>query len=207
MKLILIVSKIEVQKNNKNRVNIYCDNQFEFSLQTETLIKNAISVGTHLSENQKQDLILQSDQIDALTKATAYVAKGLKTQSQIQDFLKKKDYNQQIINLTIQKLTEYKLLNDQAYIVAYVNDHKSYGELKLKQELYAKGLSKDLIEQYFAEDYSVNVENLQNIANKYLKNKEINYENVLKCKKHLLSKGFTYEDISQVDWNGYESWN
>ena len=200
------VTKIEVQKNNKNKVNIYCDNEYLFSLHTETLLKNGISVGAMLTESAVENLKNADDEFKALQIASTYVSKGVKSRKQVRDFLKKKEYSAFIVNNVISKLEEYKLIDDNSYIQAFIHDHTQYGELKLKQLLLNKGISKQKIDEFFL-DYNFDIEILQDLANKYLKNKENNYENVLKCKKYLLSHGFSYDQINQLNWGENEDWN
>ncbi len=201
------VTKIELQKKNKNRVSVFCNDEYSFSLNAETLVKHNIKVGSELTQQTAQNLVFESDALSAINKASEYVTKGLKTRKQIANYLKNKGFDQNIISNAIAKLEEYLLIDDNAYIKAYVNDHNGYGELKLKQQLALKGVEKEIIEKFFEENYEVNFEKLQILKNKYLKNKELTTENILKCKKHLLSKGFKYEDIQTLDWSENESWN
>ena len=203
----LKVTKIEVQKKNKNKVNIYCDEEYLFSLHTETLLKNHISVGSILRDEMVENLVKLDNRVKALEYATKYVEKGLKSRKQVRDYLKKKDYEVDIIHDVIEKLETYSLIDDETYIKAFIHDHNQYGQLKLKQQLMEKGISKNKLDEYFL-DYEQDLEVLQNIANKYLKGKEKTYENIIKCKKYLLSHGFGYEDISKLDWgNSDEDWN
>ena len=88
----MIVTKIEVQKNNKNKVNIYIDNAYQFSLFAETLLKNHIDVNCTLSQQKIDDLILQDSCYKALQLATNYVSKGLKSRKQIRGhYVKRSD--------------------------------------------------------------------------------------------------------------------
>jgi regulatory protein len=41
------ITKIEIQKNNKNRVNLFVDDNFFCGLSLETIVKN------HIKENQE----------------------------------------------------------------------------------------------------------------------------------------------------------
>ena len=202
----MIVTKIEVQKHNKNKVSIFCDNEYLFSLNTETLLKNHISVGSNLTEKNIEDLTNEDNALKALESASSYVSKGIKSRKQVRDFLKKKEYNSTIINQVIIKLEEYNLIDDNAYINAFVHDHKQYGTLKLKQLLLEKGISKQKLDEYFNE-FELDLNSLQSLKDKYLKNKENNYENIIKCKKYLLSHGFSYEQINKLEWGDYEDWS
>ena len=206
MILTLKVTKIEVQKNNKNKVNIFCDGQYLFALHTETLLKNHITQNSEITEVQIEKLTQEDNLVKATEEATKYVSKGLKSRKQIRDFLIKKQYNLDIINSVIEKLAEYNLIDDNAYIQAFIHDHNQYGQQKLKQMLLQKGFSKQKLDEVFS-NFEVDLDNLKKLADKYLKNKERTYENIIKCKKYLLSKGFSYEDINSLGWGENESWD
>ena len=201
------VTKIEIQQKNKKRVSVFCDDEYAFSLSAETAIKHSIKVGSEITQAQINNLTYESDALTAINKASEYVTKGLKTKKQIADHLKNKGFEPSIIENAIKVLSEYKLVNDEQYIKAFIADHQSYGELKLKQELLLKGIDKELLDNYFNNTYEVNLEKLEALKNKFFKGKEQSLENIIKCKKHLLSKGFKYEDINMLNWSEHESWD
>ena len=186
---------------------MFCDNEYAFSLSAETAIKYSIKVGSEITQAQINNWTHESDALTAINKASEYVTKGLKTKKQIADYLKNKGFQPSIIENAIKVLSEYKLINDEEYIKAFIADHQGYGELKLKQQLLLKGVSRQLIDNYFSTSYAVNLEKLESLKNKFLKNKELTSENIIKCKKHLLSKGFKYEDINMLEWSENESWD
>ena len=206
MSFTLKITKIEVQKKNKNKANIFVDNEYRFALHLETLLKKRIEVNTEITEYEIEKLVEEDSRVKALSETVNYVSKGLKNRKQIKTYLTKKEYSKQTIDFVIEKLEEYKLIDDETYIKAFINDHKQYGEVKLKQLLCEKGFSKQKLDEYFL-DYEVDLDNIKKMKDKYMKNKENNYINNMKCKKYLLSHGFSYEDISNLDWSENEDWN
>ena len=46
------ITKIEIQKKNKNRVNLYLDEEFYCGLSLETIMKNHLKEGFEINENQ-----------------------------------------------------------------------------------------------------------------------------------------------------------
>ena len=142
---ILIVLKIQVQSKDKNKVDVYLDNDMCYSLQTEILVKHNIQVGTKLSEFDLFKYAHESKVIECSQKATKYVSKALKTEHQVRIYLIKNGYENVDISQAIEKLKEYKLIDDKKYMKAYIHDHKDYGEKLLRQELLNKGVDWKLI--------------------------------------------------------------
>ena len=122
----------------------------------------------------------------------------MKTVKEVKDYLYAKEYSKVVVDYVIEKLLEYKYLNDETYVNAYVNTYKDkYGILKLKNNLLLKGISAKYLEEYFNE-YETDLDSVLYIAEKYMKNKEYSYENLSKLYRHLASKGYSYDDINSI---------
>lgn len=100
----------------------------------------------------------------------------------------------------IEYLKEAGYLNDKEYIEKAINNFKALKNLSLievKQKLYAKGLDKDLIEDYFYENKEeLNEYELQSVRNIFYK-KQKDYE-IEEIKQYLLKKGYKSDNINIV---------
>ena len=47
-----MITKIEVQQHNKNRVSIFLDQEYAFSIALETAMKHSLKKGMELDDNQ-----------------------------------------------------------------------------------------------------------------------------------------------------------
>ena len=188
------ITKIEIQKNNDERANLYLDEKFFSGISLELVVKEHLKVGMEIDESKLSELILEDEKGKALAKSVKYIGSNLKTEKQLRDYLKKKDYNPTTIDYVIDKLKEYDYLNDENFAKAYILTYsKKYGKLKLKSQLKMKGI-KDSIIDSLLED--VQSDSIDLVAKKYMKNKDLTYENLQKLMRFLYSRGYEFDDIN-----------
>ncbi len=190
----MIVTKIEIQKNNDDRVNIYLDDRFYCGMSLEIVMKQNLKVGSDIDTAKLDNLILDDEKYKATEKAVKYISNNLKTTKQIKDYLKKKNYSEITINYVLEKLKEYEYINDENYAKSFILTYsKKYGRLKLKSLLIQKGISELIINSLLEE---VKSDNLELVATKYLKNKEINSNTYVKLSRFLYSRGYDFDEIN-----------
>ena len=188
------ITKIEIQKSNDERANLYLDEKFFSGISLELVVKEHLKVGMEIDENKLSELILEDEKGKALAKAVKYIGSNLKTEKQLRDYLKKKEYNPATIDYVIDKLKEYDYLNDENFAKAYILTYsKKYGKLKLKSQLKMKGIKDSVIENLLED---VQSDSIDLVAKKYMKNKELTYENLQKLMRFLYSRGYEFDDIN-----------
>ena len=194
----MLITKIEVQKNHDERANLYLDDKFYCGISIELVMKEKLKKGMEIDKDKLDLLVLEDEKGHALSKAVKYISSSLKTTKQIRDYLKKKDFNFQTIDFVIDKMNEYRYLDDEGYAKAFVLTYsKKYGKLKLISALKSKGISESIIEDLFTEENKP-TSNIFAIAEKYMKNKEKNSQTCLKLSRFLYSRGYEFEDINKV---------
>ena len=205
------ITEISVQKRDKNRANIYLDGTFYCGIKIDTVYKFHLKVDMDVSPEELEEIQFDSEKSQALDKALGYVSKSMKTKRQVKDYLTSKGYLPTIVDYCTAKLIEYKFVDDNEYCKAYVRSYKkNKGSKLLEQELRSKGIDFNLIDSALDGEYTDGAENAKRIAEKYMKNKENNKENLQKAYRYLLSKGFSYEEINSAlksfkgdIWNEY----
>ena len=194
-----IITAINLQEKDKNRCNIYVDNEFFKGVSIEMVLKNSLKVGLEVDENKLNMLIQDSELTDALNKAVFYVSKALKTKRQVKDYLLKKGYSNDIVWKCIDKLKEYDLINDTQYSKRYIETmSKNQGKKLIEYKLMSKGIKKEDIYNAYETAEVSHVENAKLLAEKYMKNKEKTKENYAKVYKYLLSRGYSYDEVSEA---------
>ncbi len=189
------ITKISVQEKKKDRVNVFVDGDYSFSLKDETCLKFRLKKGMELTEDLIREMTLDSDKNVATTLAVKYVSKSLKTKKQIYTYLKGKGYSDNVVYAVVEKLKEYGYINDGEFAKRYIESTSStQGKKLVAFKLMSKGVSKDLIESAYENANVAPRENAKNLAEKRLKNKEITKESILKTYKYLLSKGFSFDE-------------
>lgn len=192
------ITKIEIQKKNKQRINLYIDNEFYCGLSLETIMKNHLKEGQIVTKEGLDYLITQTERENALSRAVGYISKSQKSKKQVIEYLQKKGYDEETSFYVISKLEEYHFVDDELFAKNYIKyKNKTNGSKKIKMELKQKGVEEDLVNSAI-EDYASDRDSIEFVANKYLKNKVKDLKTKQKAYRHLLSRGYGYEDINFV---------
>lgn len=193
-----LITKVEVQKKDETRVNIYVDDKFYVGMSMECAIKNHIKKGLEIDLNILDELVLDDEKTVAMAKATKYMGGALKTTKQIRDYLRKKEFAPNTIDYVINKMLEYGYLDDENYAKSFVLTYSNkYGKLKLKSMLKSKGVSDKIIDSMLGGEVELS-DSMEATATKYMKNKELNEKNIVKLARFLMSRGYEFDKI-----NGY----
>lgn len=188
------ITKLEVQKNDKNRVNLYVDDEFYSGIPAELVYLEHLKTGLEIDEKDLKKIIFENEKSKAMSRVTKYIGSSLKTQKQIRDYLRKKEYSDDTIEFVMSKLVEYNYIDDKKYAQAYVLTYgKKYGKLKLKSQLKVKGVSEEIIECVLEDN---KVDSIESVASKYLKNKVMSYEVCQKLFRFLYSRGYEFDEIN-----------
>lgn len=188
------ITKLEVQKNDKNRVNLYVDDEFYSGIPAELVYLEHLKTGLEIDEKDLKKIIFENEKSKAMSRVTKYIGSSLKTQKQIRDYLRKKEYSNDTIEFVMSKLAEYNYIDDKKYAQAYVLTYgKKYGKLKLISQLKVKGVSEEIIECVLEDN---KVDSIESVASKYLKNKVMSYEVSQKLFRFLYSRGYEFDEIN-----------
>lgn len=200
------ITKIEVQKNKKDRVNIYIDEEYSFSCSMELVYSHELKKDKSIDVDEIKDVIEDDNYIYCKEVALRYVERSLKTEKEVEVKLKQKGFEQGIINRAMDFLKQYNFVNDNMYVKCYVKEKiKKDGVNKIKYNLAKKGIKDYLIEQ---EINKINIDsnsynnNLMEIARKKYELLNKKETDKLKVKKkvydYLLRKGFLWEEAKRV---------
>ena len=191
----LEITKLEIQKNNKNRVNVFLDGDFYCGLSLETVMKNSLKVGSNVDKENIDYLKNETETEIALNKAVGYISKYAKTKKQIKDYLFKKGFDEFVVDFVISKMEEYNFVNDEQYANAFVKSKtKNNGKKKILMQLKQNGINEQ-VANLSVENFSKDDENIFSICEKYLKNKPIDIKTKQKTYRFLISKGYETEDV------------
>ena len=194
----MIITQIEQQKRDKERVNIYIDGVFYCGLNMETIIKHKLKVGLDVEKEFLDNIQLESEKQTALNKAVKYISKTMKTQKQVVDYLKGKGYVFQVINFVLEKLKEYNFVDDETYVNLYIKQGtNSKGKRRLQFELKNKGIDEKLVMEKVAE-IETDRDTALSLGEKFLQRKKIDEKTREKLFRFLSYRGFAVDDIIYV---------
>lgn len=188
---------VNIKLKSKNNPNIFLITTLnkDYEMHSDIIVKNNITVG-EIDDKIFYNSLNESERVIGFNLATKYISSKLKTEQQIKDYLYKKEFHTNAINDIIIKLKEYKLLNDENYVKAYINSNKNFSKNKIKQKLYLAGAKQVAIEN--------NVEKIDDLksciyhAEKFLKNKQVDNKTLEKLVRRLNGLGYNWDTIKSV---------
>lgn len=193
------ITQISAQQKNKDRCNIFIDGEYSFSVSTETVYKFYLKTGKELSEEEITAIKEDGERTSALNRATEYLSKAYKTKKQVKDYLIKKGFSDDAVYYAVSRLTETGYINDSEYARRYFETaSKNQGKKLSAYKLMAKGVRKDVIDEAYEKAAVPSKENAAAVAEKYMRNKEINKENLAKTYRYLIGRGFSYDEASEA---------
>lgn len=198
-----VITKIESQKKNKDRVNIYVNNEFFMAIYAELVYSFNLKKGIEIDENKLKKLLKDEMYIKAKNKALNILSKADQSEKKIKEKLSS-EFEEDTIDKVIDFLKRNNFINDDTLAQKIVNTSvnlNKYGKNKIKQNLYIKGIDKNSIDDALSEiDDNIEYENAMYLAKKrYNRVKNEDKRKIYqKISQHLAYKGFNYDIIKRV---------
>lgn len=199
------VTDFSVQKNNEEKMNIFVDGEYRFSVSMDAFLNFGIRKEMEITEEQIKE-IMEADSVKlAYLQILTTLKYGMKTEKEMSDKLRSKGYSEEAIISAIEKAKEYNYINDDYYIECYMRSKaipSKWGEQKIISNLYQKGIEVNVIKEKLQEIYSEDdkYNNAYSLAQKKLttiKEEDINKKKQ-KLNAFLLGRGYKYDIISKV---------
>lgn len=209
------VTKIEYQKRDPNRVNLYIDGTFFCGISLDTLASENLYEGLDISEEQIQ-VILEKDLKERFfLRVTEYLSRSPKTEFQTLKYLRELKFKKKSIwfkediyidwdiffNEIITKLKGYKYIDDESFARSFVSSrlrNRPRGKSILISELISKGVSKDIAEMVCNEEVEDEYKILKKTFEKKYKGKKFD-KGDQKMVGYLFRKGFSWDLIEQLE--------
>lgn len=169
------ITSITRQVKNKNRVSIFIDGNYFGSLDEKTFVNSSLKTGDTLDSATWDKLQREGECESAFNKAISYISKLMRSEVQVAKYLEKKGYHEQAITYAIEKLKDYKYIDDEAYakmILSHQTNVKRVGQMAIRHALKQKGISSEICEKvlmdYEEEDELENaIQHAQKLCNRY----------------------------------------
>jgi len=197
------VTKIQAQKR-KGRYNVYLDDKYAFPVAENTLIEFRLMNGTELTDEQVKEIQDRENVNKAYGDAVNYLSYQLRTEKEIKEYLYKKEYHRDAVDLTLQRLRDLNYLDDESYAQSFINTQlrmSANGPKIIEQKMIQKGVPNNIIQDKLAEiDQDILLENAIDFAKKQVrKQKRASFQQMLtKLRQSLYQKGFNKEIIEET---------
>jgi len=150
----LVITKIELQKRNKDRASIYIDEEFAFGLHVNVVYDLGLKKGMEIDEDFKSTILAKEETKQAHLYALKLVNYRPRCQSEVRRKMAEKGYAPEIIDETIDYLINYNFLNDEEFTRLYIEskiDINKYGFNRIRYQLGGMGIARDIIDRCIAE--------------------------------------------------------
>lgn len=205
------VTNISVQAKNKNRVNVSVDGKYRFSVDIFQVGELGLKVGKVYTQDELASLMSEGEFSKLYARALEYSLLRPRSMKEMRDYLWKKTLakkyktrqgevksrpgvSAKVADRVLHRLIEKGYVNDESFArwwVEYRNQVKGTSQRKLRAELGAKGVAREIVGRVLAETDRTDQQELQKVIAK----KQNRYPDKQKFMGYLLRQGFSYEDI------------
>ncbi len=199
-----IITKIEVQKRNKNRVNVFLNEEFAFSCSAELIYYHNLKKNQKINTDLFEEIIGEDNYLKAKNSALRVIEKSYKTEREMFEKLVGLGYDEKISARVMKFLKEYSFVDDNRYADMFIKGKSLlWGKSKIKYMLLKKGISEEIVENGLMEitgDMEVisATKLAQKRYNTIIKSESNIYKIYKKLGDYLASRGYEYIIINNV---------
>ncbi len=190
---------------DENRVNVYINGKFAFSLTVAQIVNFHIKVGDEISAEKLAEYKKASECGKLYQRALEWAILRPRSKKELYDYLCKKIYEKKIdkkyIDEIIQELEVKKYVDDSKFAEYYVENRfvkKGVSAKRLRMELAKKGVAKEIIEEAVSGSERSDEEEIKKIIEK--KHNKMDAEKLV---AYLCRQGFSFslsrELVSQYE--------
>lgn len=193
------ITALREQKRNKDRVNVYLDGEYAFSLGARLAAE--LQEGSFLSAEQLHDLQRRDSFANAYKKALDYLAYRPRSRRELSDYLRGKRVPAEIIEEVLEGLAREGVVDDLIFAQYWVENRERFrprSRAMLRYELRRKELDAGVISEALAavdEEESARRAAHQR-ASRYIRLDEKSFRQ--KMSQFLRRRGFAYHLIREV---------
>jgi regulatory protein len=195
------ISALVFQKHNKERVNVYLDGRYAFSLPAIEAAR--LHRGQYLSDTEVIALQEKGELQKEYDRALHFLAFRPRSRAEVEEYLKKKGVVPAHVTAILERLAAAGLLDDLEFARFWIENRERFkprGQHALQHELRQKGLSDTTIWEALAEVLPAEEESAYRAAQGRARAlSEADYvEFRRKLWGYLARRGFPYEVIEQA---------
>jgi len=192
------ITSIKQQVKNPERVSIFVDGKYEFSLSLDELVKYKLKNDAELDKADIKKFKKISADGKLRARALEWLINRPHSEREFRDYLYKKKVEPEQIESLVGEMTEKGYL-DNAKFVAWFTElqaRRGKSDRAIRAELFKKGIGREEAEEAVPRNAGDEIERLKAMVEK--KQKLSRYkDDPQKLAKYLTSQGFSWQDIKQ----------
>ncbi len=191
------ITNLKQGVRNENRVNVFVDGKFSFSLDIVQVVDLGVKIGKELASEEFEELKKASEFGKLYQRALEKALTRPHSKKEIRDYLNKKVFEKKLdkkyIDEIIDRLEAKKYIDDLKFAEYYADNRfvkKGISRKRLKMELMKKGVDKKLIDEVLER------RNDEEELEKMILKKRSRYDDE-KLTQYLCRQGFSYELVKE----------
>lgn len=192
--------QISHKQGRGKKIHLFLDEEYQITTDINFWAENFYKDGQEISEDEWQELVEKINYKKAVDKCYDLLSRRDHSVKELRTkLLRTVDENS--AEKAISKMLDYGYLDDKKYaqkLVNYYSNTKNLSKNHVKQEMYKKGISADLIADTLENFEIDNVQSIVNLVLTKYRNKLDAENNNEKVIASLMRKGFSYSDIKSA---------
>jgi regulatory protein len=202
------IQKTQTVKKSPSKVKVSFEEN-SYIISVNTFAHFALYDGKEIEDSELEEILVHDLRSDLFERCINYITYSPRTQSQVRDYIRKylkkigvlelNIDSENLIEEIIEKLKEFKYINDYDYAELFVKSrikNKPKSRYFLLSELLSKGIDKELANEVLDSLMPDSLEMLKRVYEKKFRDEPITFEDKKKI-SYLQRKGFLWDDISQ----------
>lgn len=191
--------KITYKKGKGDKIHVSVDGEYAFTVDEIYFYSLNLKENAEITAEELKEITLKAGERRAYNYAVSLLSRREHTVKEITEKLKRKDYGQFTVRVT-ERLVSEGYLSDERFAKLYVRELinlKGYGIRRIKDELYRKGISRDIAECVLEEAEFPDNKLKDIVEKKFLRYLDTE-KGVQKTINALIRLGYSYGEIKDV---------
>ncbi|MEZ4864070.1 MAG: RecX family transcriptional regulator [Caldilineaceae bacterium] len=142
------ITRLQIQKKNKERVNVFLDDEYAFSL--DLMLAMGLKKGQALSTAEIATLQCEDEGKRAYAAALRFLSERARSRTEVEERLQRRGFAEAAIGSTVKRLQREGYLSDADFGRLWVENRQRFrprSTRALRYELRQKGVAADVIEE------------------------------------------------------------
>ncbi|MEX0881364.1 MAG: RecX family transcriptional regulator [Candidatus Saccharimonadales bacterium] len=195
----MIITAIKQQVKNPQRVSVFVDGKYEFSLSLDELLQQKLKNGDELDKADVKRLKKTSTDGKLRLRAMEWLLNRPRSTREFRDYLYRKKAEPELVESFIKDFSNKGYLDDRKFGVWFIELQKRRGRSNraIRAELFKKGIVREVADEIMADEGDNEAARLKILIDKKRKLSRYRHDPV-KLKQYLAHQGFSYDLINET---------
>ena len=195
----MIITAIKAQVKNPNRVSVFIDGAYSFSLSLDELLETKLKNRQEISSVELKKLQQLSNDGKLRMRAFEWLMIRPRSARELTDYLRKKQASDELAQKILGDAQKRKYQDDAAFAAWWVDQRRSGKQRSARyitQELAAKGVAREVIAESLIQNTTSDSDTLRTLIGK--KRRSVRYSDDKKLTEYLVRQGYSYSLVKEL---------